>query len=305
MIITRLRGGMGNQMFQYALGRHLSLKNNTELKLDLTRLRERTLWARQHNVFRDYVLNVFQIEARFAQPSEVRKFVVLPQDKKKLTYRIKSKVKSKLGIRSKPKWADRIVEEPCTTPFKEEVLSTPDNSMLIGFWQSEKYFLDIEETIRRDFTFNFELDYETNKMLETIESSSSVCVWVRRKEYVGWPMFDTCDVGYFHRGILRIAREIRDPHFFIFSDDLEWCKNNLRSEYPFTFVSHRYDGKQYECYFRLMCSCKHFVIANSTYGWWAAWLSKNPNKIVIAPKKWFGDESRDTTDLVPEAWVRI
>ena len=305
MIIVRLAGGMGNQMFQYALGRHLAIKNDTELKLDLSFLLDRT--PKRGFVFRDYALNVFNIQAELAQISEVRKFVVPPQDKEKLVYRLKHK------LRISPKLSHRVFRQPrCPglsgfpdPRFAEQALSICDNSYLIGFWQSEKYFLDIEETIRRDFTFNFELDYETKKMLETIESSSSVCVWVRRKEYVGHPMFDTCDTEYFHRGILRIAREIKDPHFFIFSDDLEWCQNNLRTQYPLTFVSHKYAGKQYECYFRLMCSCRHFVIANSTYGWWAAWLSKNPNKIVIAPKKWFGDKSRDTTDVVPETWIRI
>jgi len=304
MIISRLNGGTGNQMFQYALGRHLSLKNDTELKLDLSRLLDRTPWPGRV-VFRDYELNVFHVRAGFARPSEVQKFVEPSQENRKLTYRLIRKFKSEMGIRTEPKFSDRVVKEPGFTPFKQDILSTPDNSMLIGFWQSEKYFLDVEETIRKDFAFNFELDYESKEMLRTIESTNSVCVFVRRKEFVGQPMYDTCDAGYFHRGMLRMGQEIRDPHFFIFSDDLEWCENNLRTEYPFTLVSHKYAGNQYEYYFRLMSSCEHFVIANSTYGWWAAWLSKNASKIVIAPKKWFGDESRDTRDLVPAAWMRI
>jgi len=102
-----------------------------------------------------------------------------------------------------------------------------------------------------------------------------------------------------------MAELVDNPTFFIFSDDVEWCRKNLNLGYPRHIVDHSHKGYKFTNYMQLMVECKHYIIPNSSYAWWAVWLNKNKNKHVIAPKNWFNDSSIDTTDLVPKNWIRL
>ena len=285
MIIVKLVGGMGNQMFQYAAGRRLAIKHKTILKLDLSFLLDKT--PRENFTYRAYDLDVYNIQENFTS------FI--------------DKIKQKLKLIN-------VIQQP-HYHFYKKILSAPDNSYLVGFWQSEKYFIDIEQIIRKDFTLKSDLDYETKKMAEKIKSLNAVCVHVRRGDFVSNPVANkfhgVCNLEYYLKGIDYIADRVSNPHFFVFSDDLEWCKKNLQIDYPFTIVSHIYAGKEFEFKLKLMTLCKHYIISNSSFAWWGVWLNKNLEKIVIAPKKWFNDTSRfndtliNTIDLIPETWIRI
>ena len=109
---------------------------------------------------------------------------------------------------------------------------------------------------------------------------------------------------YFFRGIDYIKEKVKDPHFYVFSDDLWWCRENFKGQ-EFTIVSHDYLGEKCKYYMKLMSECNHTIIPNSSFAWWAAWLNKNPQKIVIAPQKWFNVPERNSKDLLPESWIRL
>ena len=137
---------------------------------------------------------------------------------------------------------------------------------------------------------------------------NSVSIHVRRGDYLTNPVtFQThglCDIDYYKKAIDEILDLVDKPHFFIFSDDQSWAKSNIIFGAPTDYVMHNNSLKNYED-LRLMSYCRHHIIANSSFSWWGAWLGNNPEKIVIAPKKWFNDPKIDTTDLIPDTWLRL
>lgn len=275
-------GGIGNQMFQYAAGRRLAVKHTTSLKLDLTFLLDRT--PRENFTYRDYALGVFNIKEKFVSPLETKLFWV----------------KQKLKLIN-------VVNEP-PHRFHESMLSASDNSYLVGYWQSEKYFKDVEDIIRNEFTIKFKAEGINKKIAEEINSCESVSVHIRRGDYVSNPETNKyhglCPLEYYQKALNKITSCIENPHFYIFSDDPEWAQKNLVFEHHFKFITHDGAEKSYDD-MRCMSLCKHNIIANSSFSWWGAWLNRNPEKIVIAPRKWFNDPSINTDDLIPENWIRI
>ena len=271
MIITKLIGGLGNQMFQYAAGRRAAYVNKTELKLD-------TSWFKNPDgaIKRDYLLNVFNIEEVFATKEEINKFNVRNQ-----------------GL---------------LTLFYKKILKINNNTYLEGYWQSEKYFKDIKDIIRKEFILKNKADVANQKMIRQIKNCDSVSIHIRRGDYV----FDEktnkyhgfCDLDYYLKAVVLIAKKVKNPQFFVFSDDPIWVKQNLHLKFPYLYVDHNTGKKDYED-MRLMSECKHNIIANSSFSWWGAWLNKNKDKIVIAPKKWFRESSINTKDLIPKSWIKI
>jgi len=296
MIIVKLIGGLGNQMFQYALGRHLAYKYQTELKLDIHYLLDRR--PREHMIFRDYDLPIFNIHENIATKEEIAAFTGRYMSRrKKLIFRLKKLV-------NEPKIKNEI-----TPHFDSKILDAGPSSYLVGFWQSEKYFIDIEGLIRSDFTFKSNLNPKCKELAQQIESVNAVCLNIRRADYVTNPLSSKflgfIGIDYIHRAVEIISEKVERPVFFVFSDDISWCKENIHLSYPSTIVSHEYAGDKFGYYLQLMILCKHFIIPNSTFAWWAAWLNSNPNKIVIAPKNWVRESSRYNKDIVPESWIQI
>ena len=291
MIIVKLRGGIGNQMFQYAAGRRLAIKHKTVLKLDVNFLLDRT--PRENFTYRTYELDIFNIQGDIASPSEINRFVPANRN---VFYNIKRKLK-----------LINVITEP-HIHFHEDVLSASDNSYLDGYWQSENYFKDIGDIIRSDFTLKPEMTNINQEFAKEISSCDSVSLHIRRGDYVSNPetnkFHGSCPLEYYQKAVVKIANCVKNPHFFIFSDDPDWAKKHLNLEYPIKFITHNGEGKNYED-LRLMSLCKHNIIANSSFSWWGAWLNENPDKIVIAPEKWFNDPSINTDDLIPDGWIRI
>lgn len=292
MIIVRLMGGLGNQMFQYAFGRCLSERNNSEVKLDTSSFPERTP-ANGSYVVRNYDLDVFDISPQFATDIEISS--LSKRTSMPLLDRLLNKA---LGYK------DSVVLEP-HFHFSPIVHESPDNRYLIGYWQSPKYFAEIESSIRREFSFREPPSVEAQRMLEQIEGVTSICVNVRRGDFVTNPFHGSYGIDYFQAADAVLKERIADYQYFVFSDDIEWCEANLEFDVPSTFVSHEYAGSKFEDYLRLMSACKHFVIPNSSFAWWAVWFNQDPEKIVIAPKAWFQDPKFDTRDLIPETWIRL
>jgi hypothetical protein len=162
--------------------------------------------------------------------------------------------------------------------------------------------------LREELTFKDAPDAANAAMLRQMASCEAVVVHVRRGDYVSNAAFHAvhgiCDVAYYRRGLELLRQTVRDPHCFIFSDDPDWVKQNLKLDAPCTYVTHNVGKQDYED-LRLMSHGQHFIIANSTFSWWGAWLSRHPAKQVIAPRRWFQSEAASGRDIVPEAWTAI
>ena len=295
MIIVRLQGGMGNQMFQYALGRSLAIKNNVPLGLDLTYLLDRT--PIPNFTFRDYNLDDFNIQATIVSKKDIP-----------FLYR-----KHSVGIFMR--YVDFIRRKFLSTPGKEKknycfdpaILALGPNAYLEGWWQNPQYFSEYQEVIRKDFT----LKYPTKKIQQLtaeIRSKNSVCVHIRRGDYLkgdylGRDYYSVLGESYYRNALAIIVKKEPIDCVYVFDrDDINWCKEHVKFDYPVVYVEN--DINLAEC-ITLMSACKHFVIANSSFSWWAAWLGTAPEKIVIAPKYWLSDRSIDTTGLIPPEWIRI
>lgn len=292
MIITKLIGGLGNQMFQYALGRNLAHRLGGELKLDLSGFRNYKL--------RQYELSVFNIQGRFASDEDLRALPVTEEG-------ILSKISNRL-VKKTASPDDPLPVKEKDPGFDPGILTLKGNIHLDGYWQNEKYFSDIEGIIRQEFTFKTPQTGRNKELAELIASTESVSVHVRRGDYVSNPKthqyHGTCDPDYYLRGVDFLSPQISNIHLFIFSDDPRWCRNNLELAYPVTFVEHNKQENSYED-LRLMSQCKHHIIANSSFSWWGAWLNTNKNKIVIAPKIWFRSEELNSRYATPQSWVRL
>ncbi|MFZ2150098.1 MAG: alpha-1,2-fucosyltransferase [Minisyncoccia bacterium] len=281
MITVRLKGGLGNQMFQYALGRALSIKNNTTLGLDIG------FYDMNLNPKRQYDLEVFNIAGKVLEQKEIP-----------FLYRFchKSKILDKItryGFKEK------------SFDFDPQIFCRGSSLYIDGYWQSPKYFEDFEDEIRKDFTLKNPPVQNIEDLAKEIEHINSVCVHVRRGDYVGNKNHEIVDNEYYIKGIEYIKNHASVDKIYVFSDDIEWCKNSLKFEFSTVFVDSVYAGEKGEGHMFLMSKCKNFIIANSSFSWWAAWLSNNKEKIVICPKQWFPDKSIYTNDLIPKEWVRI
>jgi len=268
-------------MFQYALGKNLALKNNTILKFDVSELEQDKL--------RNYELAIFNIPGNIASRFTMM-FVRM------FNNRIVSKILAQYYLYIKQQ----------DIYFNEKILLKKGNIYLDGYWQSENYFKEIRKIIIEDFRIRYKPDKRNNSMIGIIKNSNSVCIHIRRGDYINNTKTNkfhgACSLKYYYNAIEIVVKKVRNPSFFIFSDDHQWAKTNLKLEYPTTYVDINSSEKGYED-LRLMSNCKHFIIANSSFSWWGAWLSNNPNKIVCAPKRWF--RSIDEGDIVPKSWIRV
>lgn len=298
MIYVRLLGGLGNQMFQYALGRHLALKNNTELVLDTTYF-DQTPKNKKHFVKRNYDLDIFNIKARTLSPLEA---VQLPSRHLNTMHKIKHRIKKILSLYDRLDNC-RVLTEKTPFSFDEKVMASQKNAYLIGFWQNEKYFKDIEELVKADFT-NDNTHTESVAMLaREISNSNSVCLNVRRGDFVNNLAHGFVGMEYISKAVRYILQTVTVDKIYVFSDEVDWCAKNLRLDVPHQIVSHDYAGAKFSSYLGLMTRCKHFIIPNSTFGWWAAWLSSSREKIVVAPKRWVNVPGLDAADIIPRGWV--
>ncbi len=172
-----------------------------------------------------------------------------------------------------------------------------------GYWQSEKFFSTISKTIRSDFEFP-EYENNTKKIAESFKQKNTVSLHVRRGDYLTSKLMgNICDIVYYQNAIQIISEKIDNPYYVVFSDDPEWCKENLKINNS-TYITNN-SGSQSFRDMQLMSECQHNIIANSSFSWWAAWLNKNEDKIVIRPKKWFNDNGMNIDDLTPPNWVHI
>lgn len=293
MIIVKLMGGMGNQMFQYAAARSLSWRHGTALKLDLSFLEG----EQAGNTLRTFELDRFCITAEKASRWEISTL----SDSKGRAGLEATFVKIFQRLTGHTSYRERWFH------YDPNLMTLPDNAYLEGYWQSERYFADIREIIRNEFTLKAPLAGKNLELSDEIQSVNAVSLHVRRGDYVmdkkTCEMHGFCDLDYYRKAEAKILQTLKDPCFFVFSDDPEWVAKNLKFRGPAIYISH--NGSMPHEDLRLMSHCRHHVIANSSFSWWGAWLSTGPEKLVIAPERWFNEPSINTSDLIPPGWYRL
>ncbi|WP_235299315.1 alpha-1,2-fucosyltransferase [Portibacter marinus] len=292
MIKVRLKGGLGNQMFQYAFGQAMAKKLSTDVKYDLSSLLNRR--KQKGFVYRNYDLDVFRLEPQF----DINRNIISS------LHGIKNARISGL-IMKYVQWQNTFFKERFFH-FDQELYENPRDEVLYdGWWQSHRYFDAIEDDLRADFTFREKVIDHSTKLYHDIIDSNSICLNVRRTDFLKNEVLNATDLSYFKKGVKFMQENVDSPSFFIFSDDINWCRENFGFLDKNTIVDHSHKGKKFENYLNLMKSCKHFIIPNSSFAYWAAYLSNYSNKIVVAPKKWFTDDSIITDDLVHKDWIRL
>ena len=286
MIITKLNGGLGNQMFEYAHARRLQLKNNDKLALDLEGF--------THNNPK-YPARHFSLTP-FCIPEEIE---ILPMKKcKKL---IIAQAASKLNRKSASKLFELFHIYLWKTPqYKQFNIGDTKRGVyyFYGYWQSDKYFHDYFEVIKNELQVKSDPIPEAIPFIQMAEQENSVCVHIRRGDYVRGNMI-TCDEKYYLTGMRYISDKVGDCTFLIFTDDIEWVQKNIHFEFPVKYVT--LDGPDYEV-MRIMYRCNHFVISNSSYSWWAQFLCKKENKIVFAPSVWFPNMPEEKS-IYQDNWI--
>lgn len=285
-VFLRLNGGLGNQMFQWAFGRMLGETEDLDVYLDMSYFSRPTA--------RPYKLDVFNLEPKFVE-GEWLKF------KLDVVWKLRHFLSWNRFFGIMPYMEKHFNFDGNMTRIK-------GNTYIAGFFQSELYFKCIENTIREDFNFVKPASNINQRFIEEMRANNSVSVHIRRGDYVKKKRYAkkyaTCTLDYYVRAIEYIAQRHPNPVAYIFSDDIPWVAKNLHLPCECVYVGHNTGGKSYED-MRLMSHCKHNVIANSSFSWWGAWLNKNAEKIVIAPKKWFNDERIIQTDVIPKGWVQL
>ncbi|ENM5934579.1 alpha-1,2-fucosyltransferase [Vibrio mimicus] len=263
MIIVKIIGGLGNQMFQYALARSIELQTNTEVKLDLQGFDTYQL----HNGYR---LNCFNIAEKIATKSEVEKYI----GSNNYFYR---------AIRRFcPSLLKMFQTEKNHTKYDGSLFELK-RAYLDGYWHNGKYFEPVREQLLKEFTIKGELSKGVRELRTRIVSSQSVSIHVRRGDFLKHPDVGVLDIDYYKRAVECILSNVESPEFYMFSDDIEWCIEHLNFIENCHFVDSTIDELDD---LMLMSSCKHNIIANSTFSWWGAWLNSNHNKIVVCPKVW-------------------
>lgn len=292
MVIVKLLGGLGNQMFQYATGRAVASRLDVELLLDVS--------AFAHYDLRRYELDDWNITARLATSEELARSGVAA---------------------AHPSFFDRIARflridlpvncfREASFTYDPRILEVSSPVYLDGYWQSERYFLDIEKKLRQEFQLKASIDANNHSFKKKIDNlgKQAVSLHVRRGDYVTNAQtasyHGVCSLDYYRAAVNYIAEQVSDPCFFVFSDDLEWVQTNLNIKQPIVLVDANGPDKG-AADMALMMACRHHIIANSSFSWWGSWLNPLNDKIIVAPKKWFGRANHDTTDLIPDSWVRL
>jgi hypothetical protein len=280
-------------MFQYALGRRLALEHAVPLKLDLTCFTEH---AHGRDTPRAYALDGWCIAATFATAEDLRNFAEPPRGRLARWFRKVAPAGRRAAVREHG------------FGFSPAVLSTVPPALLIGYWQTEKYFASIAGELRKDFTLRHAPCEHALQALRQVVGSDAIAVHIRRGDYVHDQKTNAyhgvCGLEYYERAARLVAERLKKPHFIVVSDEPQWANQHLRLPWPTTYVAHAPRCVPHNDMW-LMSMCSHHVIANSSFSWWGAWLSESRNKIVVAPKAWFRGAEVDTTDLIPQGWLRL
>lgn len=291
MVTILLSGGLGNQMFQYAAAKALAQRLDSPLNIDLYGLTKKT-----KATVRSYELDIFNIDAP-----------------------IRSTIKGKLVIKMRPFIQKHrlffqhfgILTDTYALQYESLIETIKGNIIMSGYFQSEQYFKDVKSDIYKGFSFKKPLNNKNLEVAKKVAQSESIAIHIRRGDYItdkgANQNFVTCGKEYYQKAITYIANKIQNPIFYVFSEDMDWVKENLDfGDFPVTFIDWNRGSESY-LDMQLMSLCKHNIIANSSFSWWAAWLNQNTQKIIVAPEKWFQEEFKNKflDNFYPEGWIKM
>lgn len=288
MIVVKLTGGLGNKMFQYALYKSI-VTSGKEALID------------DYSFIPSWDFEVIKLQQIFPNVTyEVAPIELIKQFGGESNFINKVRRRMNFLFRKKNIWEKSFKYNPLIFELKEDYY-------LSGLWQSEKYFNCCSELIKRSFQFKPFQDTKNILLFKELSQSESVAIHIRKgSDYNRKNVAGTCDINYYKRAIAYIHKATKDPHFYIFTDNKKWVSESINN-IAYTLVDwNPVSGAENYLDMQLMSGCKHNIIANSTYSWWGAWLNDNPEKIVICPENWYNKSSHlNTTDLIPENWIKI
>ncbi|OGT31555.1 MAG: hypothetical protein A2W28_12295 [Gammaproteobacteria bacterium RBG_16_51_14] len=290
MVVVRIVGGLGNQMFQYACGRAISRRSNSNLLLDVSVFSR----YKQHR----YGLGEFMLEAKQA-PWYLTSGGNIWAALRKIG--INNKQCLRLGGFS-------ILNEHEDLSFRPDSLGIFTKVYLDGYWQNESYFKEEAALIRADFQLRSQLRLHSASSTLMSDGLANVSLHVRRGDYVTNSQANATHgvlgAGYYADAVKLIEKGLgKDFRLVVFSDDAVWARENLKFSQPMHFVAGNTEAPHIDLH--LMAMCDHHIIANSSFSWWGAWLNASNNKIVIAPKNWFRTQRYATADFCPAKWLRV
>jgi hypothetical protein len=302
MIIIRLKGGFGNNLFQYAAARALADRIDDEVKLDIEFFKNESL----KDIYR---LNYLNIKENIATPEEIIK---LSNTK---TNGIIERIIKKTKFPSAYKKRTHFIEKNHGFSFDKRIFKIKSNVYLDGWFSNENYFKDIREILIKEFEMKNELRDESKKILKKILNTNAVSVHIRRGAFAVNDYFGVLPEDYYYRAVDYIKSKLYKPHFYIFSDDTDWVREHLKIEGDCTIIflnsskaSFHHTQYDYED-LTLMKNCKHNIIAFSTFSWWGAWLNQTPDKIVIAPIKALNNikaqKYYQRGNFIPNYWIKL
>ena len=304
MIISRLTGGLGNQMFQYAAGLSLAEHLRTVLKLDVSWFRMDPTYE-AHN---RYAMSCLNITEQFATQEEIHRVRGIQLTRPE---HLAARLARSLHLYQ---YANRFASPsnlhyPQSFRFYPGFFNQPDNTYLHGMWQSEQFFAPVSDLLSLHFTFRYPIAPGVAETMTKIRGRGpSVAIHFRRGDYVRNSEFNrvigVLGFGYYLQAMDVMRERHPDVTFYVFSDDIDTIEREFRPRFPCVYV---HEGDRWNSYekIRLMSACDHSITSNSSFSWWAAWLNPNPNKTVIAPDPWFAGGTQDGSDVVPASWLRL
>ena len=278
-VVVTLMGGLGNQMFQYAAGLALATKRQVPLQLDLTFLQDKN--PRPNFTPRNYALEAFPLHAGCTL---ITNAAAMPAELTTVTEK--------------------------SFAYDPAAADAPAGSRLNGYWQCARYFEEMAADVKKSFASVPQLSKAAQSLAAQIQAGTAVCLHVRRGDMIHnahtASVHGSCPIEYYQAASDVMAQKYPDAHFYIFSDDADWCaKNDLTRGRPCTVARPDDQPGNAVVDLFLMRHCRHFIIANSTFSWWAAYLGDFSGKTVIAPEPWLNSTAIDTSDLLPKDWIRL
>jgi len=293
MVIVRLSGGLGNQMFQYACGRAVAARHGVDLKLDAAGFPD--------HLGRQYELAGFPIRAVLASQEECAALRWRPP-----TWLERAAARLAGGRAGRHPAHTFLGYKDCVCSFTPAVFDCGPDAYLEGYWQSPRFFADIADDVRAELQPRGPTAAGALQAGDRIRAAACpVSVHFRRTDYLNevTARFNgVCPLEYYDRALETIAVRVGGLSLLVFSDDPVWVADHFRTHLPITVIP---AGHTAVDDLWLMSRCRHHIIANSSFSWWAAWLNPRPGKVVIAPRQWFADPGQDAADLFPEEWVRV
>lgn len=291
MKIVKIKGGLGNQLFQYAFGRMLEEKYHECVKYDLHQYKQK------FNEINNLKLSSFQTRMEEASEAEISRYCKIKMSGNPHSRGYRAKI-----ILNKMLCPQKYYFE--TDRLFRDVNKLNKFDYFDGYWQCERYFLEIRNTLLDEIRI-LNMSSKTIDTISKMENENAVFVGIRRPySFESKKMKKTLnDIGtnleYYEKAIKYIKKRVSDPVFYIFSNDIEWVKENFKVDCNMVFRTKQMQTSDEE-ELMIMSSCKHAILSNSTFNWWGAWLIQNDEKMVLVPQHW----QRNKNDIIPDNWIK-